>query len=406
MKYTRESFIRALGVSVMPDEFGIHFEETMAEYDELGAPYLSDEFLENIQNEFDLFEVKYDFVKKEIARVRESDLLCRYSMLMKRMMVDKDEMALITLPVVPRGSTEEETVDLEMAAFFAQLAFLPDMAAYYRERGLPEKIIRDTLNDAFEGGIRVCYGRFARDGYEINRSFMWNQHYLDHRIIRVGVLNFEMKRDFTDAVRIFVNKNGKYVILSNGQSISSRGQITGSGADPDEAFVAEFKETYDSYEGYEVDSVNAVVTRRRVFLSKAEWRPAINPDDHVLNVHIPESKDFCRETVEEAYRECCSVVERCFPEFKPRAITCFSWLLEPRLRELLREGSNILAFQLRYKLFPMKSTGKAPYSFLFRCPYDTKPEDLPEETSLQRKVKALYKAGEYLYAPGGVIFLD
>ena len=45
MKYTKESFIEALGVSVMPDEFGMHFDETMAEYDELGAPYLSYFFL-------------------------------------------------------------------------------------------------------------------------------------------------------------------------------------------------------------------------------------------------------------------------------------------------------------------------------------------------------------------------
>jgi hypothetical protein len=161
MKYTRESFIRALGVSVMPDEFGMHFEETMAEYDELGAPYLSDEFLENIQNEFDLFEVKYDFVKKEIARVRESDLLCRYSMLMKRMMVDKDEMALITLPEVPRGSTEEETVDLEMAAFFAQLAFLPDMpertALWVSSPAMAQAVSELEAEDTtFEGLPEAC----------------------------------------------------------------------------------------------------------------------------------------------------------------------------------------------------------------------------------------------------------
>ena len=135
----------------------------MEEYDREGASYLSDEFIDAIQNEFEVYKEKYDFVKKEAKRVRENDLLARYSMLMKQMMVDKDEFALLTLPEVPVGKTVEETVDLEMAAYFGQFAFIPEMVEFYRRRGVPERIIADTLSDSFEGGIKVCYGRFGRD---------------------------------------------------------------------------------------------------------------------------------------------------------------------------------------------------------------------------------------------------
>lgn len=407
MRYeTRAEFIKALGVSEMPEDFGKNFDKTMAEYDEFGAPYLSDEFIDNIQNEFNVFEVKYEFVKKEAKRVRENDLLARYSMLMKQMMVDKDEFALLTLPEVPVGEDEQGTVDLEMAAYFGQFAFVPEMVEYYRRRGVPEKIICDTLRDSFEGGIKVCYGRFGRDGYEINRSFMWNQHYLGHRILRIGVLNFEMRPKFTDVARVFVNKNGEYKLLSNGQSISKRGEITGSAADPDEAFVAEYRETDEGYEGYEIDTLNSKVTGNKVLLPKSEWSVAIEPDDPVINVHIPESGGFNRENIEWAYRECYDVFKKCFPEFKPRAFTCFSWMMEPRICELLGEKSNIVGFQSKYMRFPRKSSGKAVFTFLFRVNTDTPVDSLPDTTSLQRKVKELYMNGEHIYEPCGVFFFD
>ena len=406
MTYTRDSLLAALGVTEMPEAFGMNFEKTMEEYDRVGAPYLSDEVIDSIQNEFAVFESKLEFVRKEAKRVRESDLLSRYSVLMKQMMVDKDELALLTLPQVPVGNTVEETVDLEMAAYFGQFAYVPEIVAYYRRRGVPEKIIADTLRDSFEGTIKVCYGRFGRDGCEINRSFAWNQHYLGHRILRIGVLNFELRPKFTDVVKVFVNTKGEYMLLSNNQSVSARGEITGSAADPDEAFVAEFRETETAYEGFAIDTANSKVTTNKVTLPKSEWRVAIDAGDSVINVHIPESSGFCRENVEASYRECYDVFAKCFPEFKPKAFTCFSWMMEPRIRTLLGDGSNIVAFQSKYLRFPQKSRGKAVYTFLFRVDPDTKVEDFPEASSLQRKVKELYRKGEYIYEPGGVFMFE
>jgi hypothetical protein len=65
-----------------------------------------------------------------------------------------------------------------------------------------------------------------------------------------------------------------------------------------------------------------------------------------------------------------------------------------------------VGFQSKYLRFPRKSGGKAVYTFLFRVNADTAVEDLPEGTSLQRKVKELYKNGEYIYEPSGVFMFD
>ncbi len=406
VKYTKESLIKALGVNVMPEEFGKNFDKTMAEYDEFGAMYLSDEFIDNVQSEFHIFEEKLAFVKEEAKRVRENELLARYSMLLRQMLRDKDRQKLISLPEVPVGETEQEKVDLEMAAYFALFSFIPEMAEYYRARKIPENVIRDTFRDPFEGGIKICNGRFGRDGYETNRSFLWTQHYVSYNIIRIGVLNFHLCPSFIDVAKVFVNDKGECRILSNNQSVSERGQVTGSPNDPDEAFVAEFKETEDAFIGYEVDTFNCCVTKNKVELKKNEWRLLLKEDDSVIHIHIPEVGGFTKDKIEEAYRDCLEIFGRSFPEFEPKVFACFSWLMDPQLREILGEKSNIVGFQSKFKLFPRKSSGKGVYTFLFRVNQDTPIEEFPEKSSLQRKVKEIYLAGGNIYEPCGIFLFD
>ena len=406
MKYTKESLLKALGISEVPEEFGKDFDNTMAEYDASGAPYLSDSFIDAIQSEFNVFEEKLAFVKAEAKRVRENELFARYSLLLRKMVKDKDRQKLIRLPEVPVGSNEQEKVDLEMAAFFALFSFVPEMAEYYRARKIPENVICDTFRDCMEGGIKVCNGRFGRDGYETNRSFFWTQHYTSYNIIRIGVLNFHLCPSFTDVAKVFVNDKGEMRILSNNQSVSERGQVTGSPNDPDEAFVAEFKETEDAFIGYEVDTYNCCVTKNKVTLPKGEWRLLLGENDSVIHIHIPEVGGFTRDRIEESYRDCLEIFARSFPEFKPKVFACFSWLMDPQLRDILGEKSNIVGFQSKFKLFPRKASGKAVHTFLFRVNLDTPIEEFPEGSSLQRKVKELYLGGGNIYEPCGIFLFD
>ena len=96
----------------------------------------------------------------------------------------------------------------------------------------------------------------------------------------------------------------------------------------------------------------------------------------------------------------------CFPEFKPKAFVCFSWLMDPQLREMLNPASKIIAFQSKFLRFPMKTNGEGACIFLFKNTLSKK-YDIPtlaEDTSLQRKVKRHYLDGKYIYDHGGVLF--
>ena len=362
---------------------------------------MQDDFLEALQSKWEIFHEKWDFVKKSAERVRKNDFFARFSLLLYHALENRGD-GLIRLSEIPHFDDPEAQVDLEMATFFAFLAFVPEIATYYSSCGVPRETVCATLTDCYENAIRVCYGR---DGFEIKRLFVWQQHYLNHRILRVGRLNFELKYEFSTSAVVLRSKQGAYKILMKNKEISPSGRIVGTVGEDKTAFVATLTETPDAFVGYEADVENAVVRPTPVTLPKSEWEVVADEKTHTVNVHIPEDGAFTPEVIEAAYRECLDLFGRCFPDFHPRAFTCHSWMMDPQLTEFLRPESNIVAFQQKYMRYPSKTDGKAPCMFLFRKPVE-RLEDLVEDTSLQRKVKAHYLAGKYLYAPGGIFMAD
>ena len=102
MYSSKEKFIEALGVSTMPELFGARFEETMREYEEKGVFFLEESYIDSLQDKYNLFPEKYDFVKKSAKRVRENDLLARYSLLLEHMLRDKNDNELIPTAIRAR----------------------------------------------------------------------------------------------------------------------------------------------------------------------------------------------------------------------------------------------------------------------------------------------------------------
>ena len=407
MYKTREEFISALGVSKMPELFGARFDESMALYDRDGVFFLEDEFIAKLQEKYNIFKEKYDFVIASAKRVRENEFLARYSLLLYHMLCDKDPDALLYLKEAPKAEEEPLKTDYEMAAFFTHLALTPQVVEYYRAHRVPDEIIRDTLNDYLEGAILVCNDYQRRDGYEVMRSFNWNQLFVNCKCIRVGVLNFEMSKCVpTKNIKAFKNKSGEYKILINGRDISASGYISGTAGHEDIAYHAEISESDDAFEGYEVDTLNARATGEKIRLDKREWRLVLTPEDNVIDVHIPIGVELTVPNMEAAYERAVKIFAECFPEFKPKAFVCFSWLMDPQLREMLNPESKIIAFQSKFLRFPMKANGDGACIFLFKNTLRKK-YDIPalaEDTSLQRKVKRHYLDGKYIYDHGGVFF--
>ena len=108
--------------------------------------------------------------------------------------------------------------------------------------------------------------------------------------------------------------------------------------------------------------------------------------EEVISIHIPQGEKLdlqaCKESIQRGIR------------FWGTEYTyvCDSWLLEPELGKLLKEGSNILEFQKLFEIVSVDKNCRQAEERIFIKVQDN-PADYPEETSLQRAAKRYLMEG-------------
>lgn len=105
----------------------------------------------------------------------------------------------------------------------------------------------------------------------------------------------------------------------------------------------------------------------------------------VIGVHIPSSGKLDHGECLDAYRNAMYFFKYYF-HVESLLFHCNSWLLTPEHEEILPPDSNILKLQKDYRVYRFEP-GYDDLWRIFCREYDGKPENLPEETSLQRIYK-------------------
>ena len=102
------------------------------------------------------------------------------------------------------------------------------------------------------------------------------------------------------------------------------------------------------------------------------------------------------------------LVNKCYPDSGHKAFYCHSWLLDKQLEEIVGKDSNIAKFGNRFHRIAYKTDAKAVFDFVFGLPRNTVPvlDELPENTTLERGLKNLYKNGGAIYETMGIFFFD
>lgn len=205
--------------------------------------------------------------------------------------------------------------------------------------------------------------------------FEWFKHYLKPGIFPIGELEFEVS-EFPDEMAFFKNKeSGSLFALMKTEENDKcfRGYIPLRGGEPGD-FIS---------------------------LLKSEYERVICPGDDVINVHIPSGAKIDKENCDIAYNKAIKTLEKIFPGKKFKAFCCWSWLMDPELKEILNEKSNILSFQSYYEKIPVNSTGQEVFVFVHPKPFEQY-EELPENTSLEKALKNRYLKNLPIYAHLGV----
>ena len=126
-----------------------------------------------------------------------------------------------------------------------------------------------------------------------------------------------------------------------------------------------------------------------------------------IGLHIPSDAKLEAERMNASLKAADAFIRERFPGWAGVPKTCESWLLSPTLKDLLPEGSRILKFQEAFELKETYPEDDAALEWVFYVAERQREgldiSRLPEDTSLQRKMKAMLMEGRKPGAAKGVL---
>lgn len=383
----------ALGITAKLPEKLLAFAET---YRDNGAVACDIAILDALQQEHNLFGEFIEPIKQAAEQINADKSLSDWVKVTSAYAFQEDLSFARCVPVPPTDGT----VVMDFLPLFMLLPQIPASIEEYRRRGFPEDELADLLR-GYAGSINVVKQQTGRPG--VNTTYYgWLHHYTKAILFKVNGLQFEKFTMPLGASWLKNKKTGELVPFVLDAVFCGDGKHrlgTAGFTECDETFHALFEEDEDNYYGY--PTYHCVVSSQRETFPKTEWECIARPGDDAVNMHIPKGADISRENTIKACQKAMDILKNRYPECKSRVIFCNSWLLDPTLEEMLGENSNITAFQNCFTRYPTKDSGQAVFSFAFvrRC---ADLHDLPEDTSLRRKIKAHYLNGGHIYSYSGI----
>lgn len=257
-------------------------------------------------------------------------------------------------PDYPHDWPQPETSACELGPMFPLVALISGIEhtlLKHRELGIPDEITRATLSDA-GNWVRNYHARSGAWGFG---ELHWLRRHARSEIFRLGRLQFAPA-----------------------------------------AFEWPFS-VYRSPNTGEIAALSAEKERQA-----GDRQPIIVPGSGTLEVHIPQGEKLSPEACERSYLWAREFFSRYFSSTQVAAFTCFSWLLDPALREILPEESNIVRFQSRYHILPHATDEKQTYDRVFGSS-SIDLDAAPRETFLQRAVADYVRAGGRMRCTAGLI---
>lgn len=161
-------------------------------------------------------------------------------------------------------------------------------------------------------------------------------------------------------------------------------------------FVEEHKVSYGIY-GFDRDFWTGRQLSLQLFrLGELEYEMVEEEKEgKYISIHIPSDAVLDPEKIKESLQEAKVFFEKQTPLWKGVPYRCCSWLLSPSLKELLGENSKILKFQEMFRIEEVYKDSDEFFEWVFKRK-DIPLEELPEETSLQRNMKAHLISGGWV----------
>ena len=404
MKQTIDALMADLSVARFPERWREFYGEVMANFDARGCELTDPSYYDRLQAEYAPFDEELAIFRAAAAEVGKNEPLSRFLALLARAVADRGEIradfAALDMPKDPVGGP---SLAYDMLPGLAVASGIPDAVLRMRARGIPEEFVHSAICSIGKtvNGYRLRYG--GNPGFHL---FYWHQLTLDGKLFYIGRLQIEFPAVFPSAAVVYRHRDGRTLALADGITLHRTGYALGAKNFEDEvgSRTVAITETENAFCGYPYDA-RGYVGQEAVTLPKDEWTPVLRKGDTVVSIHIPGGSKLDDALVSDTMVKIREFLAAYFPECAYRAFYCYSWMMDPQLDEMLGDEANITKFRRRFHPLTVKSAGRGVYNFIFhRMEADVPTEELPENTSFERKLKEKFRAGGAIYEMQGYFF--
>ncbi len=320
----------------------------------------------------------------------------------------KPKSALYVFPVAAAEHRSEQT-DAAVPPLINVLLCLQLVDAIrqrYRALGIDEAVCRETLAD-----LAIWIDDYQQKTGAFGFAQMdWLKNHFTLSLFKLGRLQFEHVH-LKDEISVYRHRQSGEVLISchAGQRLCEDGLFGSSNSCgiylPDTC--VEHETTADGHflraTVFDTETGLAVAEPQRFCVD--DYELVLEKGATVLSVHIAADGPMTREACLASFAEAMPFYHKHFPDLKPLAFYCSSWLLNPHFKTYLKPSSNIVQFLALWQLFAQPHTKDD--AFFMRVWAQPKEqidiETAEQKSSLQRAVVAHVKAGGRWNDMGGLI---
>ncbi|MBE6591876.1 MAG: hypothetical protein E7646_07525 [Ruminococcaceae bacterium] len=408
MKKTLSELCAAVGCSKYPQRWESIYQSSMDDFDKNGCLYCKEEFYDEMKAKYDCFGEFFELYKECAKNTAKDEDLARFLKLLCDALGDDEnrhsDLKEFSRPKCPEG---KDLLTYDMCTGLALCSLLDKGAANIRKRGFDQKTVSETLYLAVGAVKSFMRTHEGRKGFDL---LNWCMLYINGELFLIDRLEIQFNATFGARAMVFENKEGTLIALAHQLMLHRDGFALGSAGFTDEegSYEANVEETEDYYVGQPIDEYGYVL-REKILLDKKQWTLKMKKGDKAVSIHIPPSSKngpLTPEAVDTTLEHTRQVLKKAFDDVDHKGFFCHSWLMDPKLCDLLGEDSNISKFNMRYTKIPCVSKGTAVFNFIFN---QTNPDEvdikaLPENTKLERALKKHYLDGNVIYEMYGVFF--
>lgn len=298
----------------------------------------------------------------------------------------------------PSASTWGELSDLYPGLI--HFTSLQSMVHDHRAMGIPPAVTVDTADDL---PLRMEEFHQKHGRWGTTDTMHWFSGHLRRTIYKLGRLQFT-PADFGLSCIVLANKQGESVAMALGNfSVRADGQFATTdksiAVDAPDNWMTTLTQTSDAITGHVIDE-QGCIQRKLTTFDLNDWRVALKQGDQTLAVHIPARGRLDPAACVESFTSAAAFYAKFYPELKPVAFTCISWLMDPQLTHLEQGQSNLGRFIRLFHPIPMRTSNDDQ---MFERVFDrqTDLKTLPRDTSLRKGLIAHMEQGKKWRSAGG-----